>query len=91
MNLAYCNQGTLIVFCQLSQFCIRRDDRITKPLGVHFVIQTDQTCNVVLAVLFDDIDACTRVAAGTDQDYVGVTHGATVISDEATLVDRSND
>jgi hypothetical protein len=43
---------------------------------VHFLLHTDQPRDLILAVLFDDINTGMGVAAGTNQDRAGFFHEA---------------
>ena len=73
-KLANGNEGVLIVFGQLWQFRVSGDDVITEVLGVQFLLQSDQPRDLVLTMLFDDIDTGMGVSSCTNQDCAGIAH-----------------
>lgn len=74
LYLTGADQGVGGRFGELSQRCFCSYYFIAKMLVMYFLWQADQTYNLVLALLLNDVDTRTGMATGTDKNQAGFVH-----------------
>jgi len=75
LDLTDGNESVPIGFGQLRQIAVCPNDSVAKVPGMHLLLHADQTRNLILTALLDDIDARMGMASSPDQNQIRFSHG----------------